>query len=152
MEKNQISYSVADMPIAEPDGVVDLAREVGGGGRQLMASNIVSLGLAYAYDNNGDGELDRDGGGDIIWAVDADNDNDWDQLNVTTGAVTPTGASADKRAIRAVRIWMLAQSEAPDPAYVDSKTYIVGPHVIKPNNSFRHRLLERTVLCRNMGL
>jgi hypothetical protein len=47
---------------------------------------------------------------------------------------------------------MLAQSQAPDPNYTDSNTYVVGPHDVAPDNNFRHRMLERTVLCRNMGL
>lgn len=118
-----------------------------------LAGYIVALGLAYAYDNNDDGELDRDGAGNIIWAVDAGNDGDWDQISLTAGTgPAETGTSVDLRTIRAVRIWMLAQSQAPDPNYTDPNTYVVGPHDVVPDNSFRHRLLERTVLCRNMGL
>jgi len=136
-----------------------------------LAGYIVSLGLAYAYDNNDDGELDKDGG-NILWAISdgaatpkwlnldangdgvitADDDTDSD------GAINAvaTGTSVDLRTIRAVRIWMLAQSQAPDSNYTDTKTYVVGPHISTPatrdDNRFRHRLLERTILCRNMGL
>ena len=148
------SYSIADMPIGDPDGTIDLARAVGGGGRQLLAANITTLGFAYAYDANDDGKLDFDAADEIIWSV--DNNGTWDSLTVdqSTGTATlvATGTNIDERTIRAVRIWMLAQSQAPDPNYTDTKTYVVGPHVVTPNNNFRHRLLERTVLCRNLGL
>jgi type IV pilus assembly protein PilW len=147
---DRIIYSIADMPISAPDGTFDLAREENGGGRQLMAKSIISLGLAYAYDSNDDGELDRDGSGNVIWAI--DDGGNWSQLDLSTGNTSVTGTAVDERTIRAVRIWMLAQSQAPDPNYTDTNTYIVGPHVRVPNNNFRHRLLERTVLCRNMGL
>ena len=119
--------------------------------RDVLSANIIALGLAYAYDVNGDGELDS-AGGNVIWAVDADNDDDWDSLNLATGATAETGTPIDERTIRAVRIWLLGQSQAPDPKYTDTSTYIVGSHIITPNDHFRHRLLERTVLCRNMGL
>jgi len=121
---------------------------------QPLAGYIIALGLAYAYDNNGDGQLDRDSAGELIWAV--SNNKNWDGITVDqeagTVTTTATGTAVDLRKIRAIRIWMLSQSQAPDPNYTDSKTYVVGPHVVTPNNSFRHRLLERTILCRNMGL
>jgi hypothetical protein len=148
-----VEYSLVDSDSTTPD-ILDLfiRRPNAGNTRDVLAANIVSLGLAYAYDNDNDGELERDGAGDIIWAVDAGNDNDWDQLDLATGNTSETGTTVDVRTIRAVRIWMLAQSQAPDPNYNDTNTYIVGPHVENPGNNYRHRLLERTVLCRNMGL
>lgn len=150
-------YSIADMPIGAPNGTIDLARAAGGSGRQLLATNITTLGLAYAYDNNGDGQLDRDAAGEVIWAVDDGNtESKWNQLQINQTAKTvtsvATGTKVDTRTIRAVRIWMLSQSHAPDPNYIDATTYLAGPHVVQPNNNFRHRLLERTILCRNMGL
>lgn len=124
--------------------------------RDVLGSNIVALGLAYAIDVNGDGELDQTASGGTAWFIDADNDNDWDSLTVNpvagTSTTIDTGIAVVHKDIRAVRIWMLGQSQAPDPKYTDNNTYVVGPHVIQPNNSFRHRMLERTVLCRNMGL
>lgn len=139
-----ITPGIADLYMRNPNAVAPQ--------RDVLAANIIVLGLAYAYDNNDDGELDRDAGGSIIWAVDTGNDDDWDSLNETTGATAETGTAVDMRTIRAIRIWMLAQSQAPDQNYTDTNTYIVGPHVITPNNHFRHRLLDRTVLCRNLGL
>lgn len=120
--------------------------------RSVIGSNITTLGLAYAIDTNADGILEQDAAGNIGWFVDTGNNNIWDTLNVTTGATAATATVINTANIRAVRIWMLAQAEAPDLQFTDNNTYIVGPHVIVPNNNFRHRLFERTILCRNMGL
>ena len=147
-----VDYGLVNSPTVTPS-IVDLYQRFPNdtNNRDVLGANIISLGLAYAYDANGDGELDM-AGGNIIWAVDANNDADWDSLNVATGATAETGTAINCADIRAVRIWMLAQSQAPDPKYTDTNTYVVGPHVVTPNNHFRHRLLERTILCRNMGL
>jgi type IV pilus assembly protein PilW len=52
-----ISYSVYDSPVATPDGINDLGRN-SGGGRQLVAENIEAMGFAFAFDADGDGNLD----------------------------------------------------------------------------------------------
>ena len=150
-----IHYGLVDGDTVTP-GTADLYLRFpdDGNNRDVLASNIIALGLAYAYDNNDDDQLDRDGAGDIIWAI--DNNDNWDAITVDqaagTVATTATGTAVDLRTIRAIRVWMLSRSQAPDPNYTDSRTYVVGPHVVAPNNRFRHRLLERTILCRNMGL
>ena len=153
-----MDYSLVNSATITP-GVWDLYLRnpnVAAPSRDVLGSNIVALGLAYAIDADSDGELDTDAAGGIAWFVDAGNDDDWDSLTVNPGAGTSTtvdtGITVVHKDIRAVRIWMLGQSQAPDPKYTDNKTYVVGPHVVNPNNSFRHRMLERTVLCRNMGL
>lgn len=149
-----IDYGLVDSTDVTP-GIADIYLRLPNdtNKRDVLSSNIISLGLAYAYDDNDDGELDRDAGtGEIIWAVDARNDDVWDSLNTATGATTVTGTAVDLGAIRAVRIWLLAQSQAQDPNYTDNTTYVVGSHVVTPNNNFRHRISERTILCRNMGI
>jgi type II secretory pathway component PulJ len=156
-DDERMNYSLVDGVTITP-GVADLFLRFPkdpGAARDVIASNIVRFGLAYAIDADSDGELDQVGG-ETMWAVDADNDNDWDSLTLdqVAGTVTTTGTgiSVNTRDIRAVRIWMLVQAEAPNQAYTDTNIYLVGPHRVQPNNSFRHRLSERTVLCRNMGL
>lgn len=125
---------------------------------QPLAGFVVALGLAYAYDDNDlDSQVETDpANGNTVWFYDAGDDDTWDSLvtNQVAGTVNSnnTGIAVDTRTIRAVRIWMLSQSQVPDPNYTDTNTYVVGPHRITPNNNFRHRLIERTVLCRNMGL
>jgi type IV pilus assembly protein PilW len=162
-----VSYSLADDSPVAP-GSITLMRQVGTAARQPMAGYVINLGFAFAYDANQDGELDRDAGGNVIWAVDTNNDGVWDNLDRngdgqvtaadlgsgTTGTITgtSTGTPIKYGDIRAVRIWLLGRSQAPDNTYTDSKVYVVGRDVLQPNNNFRHRVLERTVLCRNMGL
>jgi type IV pilus assembly protein PilW len=173
-----ISYSVYDSPVAAPDGINDLGRN-SGGGRQLVAENVEALGFAYAFDADGDGNLDTySAGGNqvVIWAVDSDGDNDLDR-NLDTnsdgnidendgpgpggnGLIAGTAiADVALQDIRAVRIWMLARTEHGDNRFLNTNTYTIGNKVITPNtdadlnnDNLRMRLLETIVKCRNMGL
>jgi prepilin-type N-terminal cleavage/methylation domain-containing protein len=161
----KISYRLSNSSIP---GSFDLTRTRSSGVSDTMAGYIIALGLAFSYDSDQDGELDRDAAGNVIWAVDTDSgawvnlDTNGDgQINagdISGGAVsgrisgTTTGTPVRYQDIRAVRIWLLGRSGAPDNTFVDNRIYVVGRNVIQPNNNFRHRLLERTVLCRNMGL
>ena len=171
-----ISFSIADSPIGTPDGNLDLTRDAGAG-RQLLAENIEAMGVAFAYDEDGDGNLDVSAGGNVIWAVDSDGDNDLD-LNLDTnddGDIDPadgpgvsgngliTGSAIVPNIniddIRAVRIWLLARTDREDREYVNGHTYVVGHKVISPgtdananNDAYRMRLLTTTVKCRNLGL
>ena len=171
-----ISFSIADSPIGTPDGNLDLTRDAGAG-RQLLAENIEAMGVAFAYDEDGDGNLDVSAGGNVIWAVDSDGDNDLD-LNldtnddgdidstdgpgvsgnglITGSAIVPNINIGD---IRAVRIWLLARTDREDREYVNGHTYVVGHKVISPstdgnanNDAYRMRLLTTTMKCRNLGL
>lgn len=160
----------------------DLSRTVGGGGRQLLSENIEALGLAYAYDANNDGELDKydttnDADVDpdtVIWAIDHDNDGNWDRLDTNSDGVinikdapagttngiinaTATGTAIDTDDIRMIRIWLLVKSNQSDPNFTDTKAYVVGRQVITPSGSantqgYRFLLMETTVVCRNIGL
>lgn len=176
--RETISFSLADLPFGTPDGNFELTRDAGkGSGRELLAENIEAMGMAFAYDADGDGNLDVSAGGNVIWAVDSDGDNDLD-LNLDTnddGDIDPadgpgaggsgliTGSAIVPNinidSIRAVRIWLLARTERRDPNYVNGQTYVVGHKVISPrtdgnanNDSCRMRLLTTTVKCRNLGL
>ena len=148
-----VNYSLFDNSTVAPGSITMM---YGTPARQPLAGYIVALGFAYAYDNDDDHVLDQDGAGNTIWAIDAGNNDVWDRLVVDqsagTAVVTATTTPVDTGDIRAVRVWMLSRSEAPDPHYTDSNTYVVGREIIQPNDNFRHRLLERTILCRNMGL
>ncbi len=171
-----ISFSIADSPIGTPDGILDLTRDVGAG-RRLLGENIQALGFAFAYDADDDGILDVSPGGNTIWAVDSDGDNDLD-LNLDTnddgnidaadgpgtgnnGLITGAAIAPniDISDIRAVRIWMLARAGTSYNDYLNSHTYVVGHKVITPstdavsdNDNLRMRLLITTVKCRNLGL
>lgn len=157
-----VYYCICDCPVTDPDGKTDLARRYGSGGRQLLAENIEALGFAYAFDNNGDGQMDTTGAGNTIWAIDSDNDNDLD-VNLDTnddGIIdindNPAGAAlasdVNRTRIRAIRIWLLARTELEDRGFRDARTYVIANQRITPNDSFRRRLLTTSVKCRNMGL
>jgi type IV pilus assembly protein PilW len=154
------------------DGMLDLAQTVGGGGRQLVAENIIAMGLSYAYDVDNDKSLDTytdaSGTPQIIWAVDSDNngtlDRNLDQNN--DGVINQNDAPSlnslipginitppvQMNLVRAIKISLLAQSPRRDELFFDNRTYVIGQRVITPNNQFRHRSLERVVKCRNLGL
>lgn len=166
--KEEISYSLSNNTAVAPGSIALMRKRDSEATRQPMAGYVIAMGLAYAYDADQDGELERDSSGNVIWAVDAGNDGDWDNLDTngdgkinaddlssgTTGRIagSDTGTPVRYGDIRAVRIWLLGRSPAPDDNYKDNRVYVVGRDVVQPNDNFRHRVLERTVLCRNMGL
>jgi type IV pilus assembly protein PilW len=166
---DQITYSIVDL---DNDGSVDLVRTINAGTPQLLADNIFAMGIAYAYDNDGDNNLDTyvddDGVKQIIWAIDTDSNgwldhnldrnndgkiNEEDEEGSTgriVGVAIPTVIQNTR--IRAARIWLLGRSVRADNNFTDTKTYVVGRQVIKTNDKFRKRLFESIVKCRNMGL
>ena len=158
------SYSLYEYPVSTPaerDGIADLSRTQGGGGRQLLGESIVSIGFAYSYfDVNGDIATD---GGKVVWAIDSDNDNDLDRnidtnkdgvIDVSDNAagVALPGSDVNIDDVAAVKIWLLAQTKQQDRNFSETKTFVVANRRITPSNNFRHRLIEMTVKCRNMGL
>jgi type IV pilus assembly protein PilW len=126
-----------------------------------LAEDIHAIGFAYAFDDDGDGELDYvDGNGNGVldageeyWAYDSDADGDLDWDNYTDAALAlPSGTHVNFDKIRAVRVWILARTRNPLRGYSGLKDFTVGNKVIKPNDNFKYRLLTHTVKCRNMGL
>jgi len=173
------SYSLYEYPVSTPanmDGIPDLSRTQGAGGRQLLGESIVSIGFAYSYfdgagdivtdtasvDINGDGTIDSDDRV-TVWAIDSNNNNVLDRNidtnkdgvidnsdNVSGVALPGSNISLDN--VAAVKIWLLAQTKQQDRNFVETKTFVVANKRVTPNNNFRHRLVEMTVKCRNMGL
>ncbi|MBU4318471.1 MAG: prepilin-type N-terminal cleavage/methylation domain-containing protein [Proteobacteria bacterium] len=142
--------------------------------KYILAENIYDSGsvdgfyLAYAFDDNGDGELDVSPNGHIIWAVDTNNDDELD-LRLDTnddGAISLADDTGNDNIIdgnalaspvamaniRAVRIWILGQAEKTDMNYHDGNRYIVGRNIITPDDRIRRRLLTTIVKCRNLGV
>jgi len=157
-----VYYCIYDSPTSAPDGKTDIAQRYGAGGRQLLAENIEALGFAYAFDNNGDGQLDTTGAGNTIWAIDSDNDGDLD-VNLDTNddgiidmndnaAGSALASNVNRSKIRSIRIWLLARTDIEDRGFRDAGTYVIANQRITPNDGFRRRLLTTTIKCRNMGL
>jgi type IV pilus assembly protein PilW len=157
-------FSVSDAADTNDDGYADsgaapLARVTTSEDR--LAEDIHAVGFAYAFDDDGDGELDFvDGDGDgvldageEIWAYDSSNppvvDGTLDKDNAT-GAALASAVTFDK--IRAVRVWILARTRQPLRDASGPKNFIVGDKPVNVNDNFKYRLLTTTVKCRNMGI
>lgn len=170
----RIQYSVYDFVAG--DGNIDIARD-SGSGRRLLAENILGFGLAFAFDDDLDGELDTYTAANpgatqqIIWAIDSDGDNDLDtnldtnldgiiDINDSPGGVGSNGiingvalpSDVPVANIRSVKIWLLAETDRTDQKFTNSTTYVVGKYVITPNNNKRMRILGTTIRCRNLGI
>ena len=130
-----------------------------------VVENIEALGFAYAFED----------GGNIIWAIDADDSDTDERLNVKldgnddgaidasddtngdgliddndAGALLPAPVDLDK--IVAVKIWLLAKTGQSDRRYSRSETYVVGNRIMTRNDQNRRNLVTTTVRCRNMAL
>jgi type IV pilus assembly protein PilW len=188
---DQIAYALGS-PNADSDGIADsstdrLSRGIADGSLIPLAEDVQAVSFGYAFDFDGgafptDGVIDTNGG-NVLWAYDSDGDGDLDVLldSNNDGWITQDddldgngyiddvilATEVPIQQIRAVRIWVLASTRSPlrgaDP---DMNTYIVGDKVVIPGdtngNGFidagddpdRHRrlLLSSTVYCRNLGV
>lgn len=155
-----ITYSVyAD------DGLGNLGRQATNGGTiASIAEGIAGLGFAYAIDSDDDGDLDTNGG-NTTWAVpsggnwfdlDTNDDgfitaaDDTDSSGTLDG--NDTGIAVDVADIRAVRVWLLAETDHESQSFSESSSFVVGRQVISPGDNKRHRLLTTIIKCRNLGL
>jgi type IV pilus assembly protein PilW len=150
------------------NGNFDLYRIIGPD-RHLVAEGIQAIGFAYAFEDN-QGMLVRSAAGDIVWAVDSNNDNRLDTRLDTNGdgvidenddsdgdgRITPADIGGalgpvlvDR--IRMVRVWILARARNASKDYTANERIVVGDRVLSFNDDIRRRLLVRTVDCRNRG-
>ena len=170
-------------------GIAQLKRGYGRAAlNQPVAENIQAIAFAYAFETeqtgsafSGRGRLDL-AGDHIIWAYDSDGNGDLDTaLDSNRDGVIDAMDDADgdgvlndmilsKPApisrIRAVRLWLLARTRTALRSYSDRGRYIVGNKIIIPGDSngsgtvdngdvsdrYKRNLLVATVYCYNMGL
>jgi type IV pilus assembly protein PilW len=169
---DQVAYLLYDI---DADGIVDIVRRTAGAGGPnygLLAEGMEAIGFAYAYDDDGDGNIDTDAGGNTLWAVDSDNDNVLDRLldadndgdidldddidgdNVLNDA--GAAVSVDLENIRMVRMWFLCRTNQQVRKGVQNVTaarYLVGDRIITPgNDNIYRRTTVVTVTIRNKGL
>jgi prepilin-type N-terminal cleavage/methylation domain-containing protein len=117
--------------------------------RDLLAEGIERLSLAYAFDGDQNGTIDRTPppGNNIIWAIDTNNDGllDADLLNV------PLGYTVQPTDIRAVQVWILGVTRNGTPDYVNQHQYPMGNVVVgPPNDRLRRWMVTEILHCRNL--
>ncbi len=142
-----------------------------GSGRKPLAENILAMGVAYAVDVDHDGRLDsRAGGSNPIWAVDSDNDNllDSDIDTNGDGRIDETDDANDDdridwadggkldppialKHIRAVRIWLLAETLRPLHQHTAVDDLVVGDRIVPAaKDGYRRMVMQTSVICRNL--
>jgi hypothetical protein len=107
------------------------------------------LAFAYAFDAGGDGKIDRyaTGTGEIIWAVDSNNDGKLD-TDINGVAIGQTVSPAN---IKGVRFWLLGRSQRLHSKYSDNRQYSVGGQTVGPfNDPYKRWLLSEIIHCRNL--
>jgi type IV pilus assembly protein PilW len=161
------SFKIADV---HNNGRVCLTYD-NGAGRRPVAEDIQAMGLAYGVDLDGDDVLDTwKQGLHPIWAVDSDNDNRLDtHLDVNDdGRITPDDdTDGDGRItgrdgtpieppigldrIKAVQVWLLAQSTETVRGHHDNRIYVVADRIMPAAQDRRVRSVLRTIIaCRNL--
>ena len=163
---NKRIFEIADLG---DDGVPDLSLEQDSSGRNSIGEGIEALGLAYGFDQDGDGELDRTASNHEIWAVDLNNDgyldtnldtnddgkidaqDDSNNDGIIEGASLSNVVPLEKA--RAVRIWIIGRSLKKYSNSPASHVYVSGRKVVSSaNDGYSRSFLEYTVKLRNMGL
>ena len=142
----------------------DLERDEGSG-KQAVVENVEAIGFAYAFDGDGDGNIDTSAGGNIIWAIDSDKTDGIDQLDkyldtdddgIISVSDNPNGEDLATPVpldrIKAVRIWILARTGNEERGHSDTSTYVLANQRVPANDGNRRYLVTTTVKCRNMAL
>ena len=133
---------------------------------QIVAYDIEAVGFAYAFDDDGDGELDKSANGNVIWAIDSDSDGQLNkELDTNDDGIINANdieggidlSNIDIAKIRGVRIWLLANTREPIEGSNDYGTYVVGANHRGPADdnwepTRKRVLLTTTTYCRNMGI
>lgn len=138
-------------------GTTALVRTIGAVAPQIIADEVEAIQFAYAFDADGNNELDYNDAntnsqldiGETIWAYDQDNDGWLDTQIDGTALAVPVFLDT----IRAVRIWILGRTTGEFNGFRDTRTYTLGGFTVAGNNdAYKRRLLSTTINCRNMGL
>jgi prepilin-type N-terminal cleavage/methylation domain-containing protein len=125
----------------------------------MVAEGVEAFGLAFAFDADNDGKIDRDtatAGEPIFWGVDTDNDNALDSYIDANWNLVAIGQNVSPDRIRGVQFWLLGRTQREDLKYLDNDTYRVGDQTIQPGtppgtgDHFRRWLLSETIHCRNL--
>jgi prepilin-type N-terminal cleavage/methylation domain-containing protein len=126
---------------------------------QMIAEGVEAFGLAYAFDADDDGKVDRDtavAGEPILWGVDTDNDGSLDSYIDANWNLVGIGQNVLPEKIRGVRFWLLGRAQRQDAKHLDNGLYNVGDQVVQPGippgtgDHYRRWLLSEIIHCRNL--
>jgi hypothetical protein len=126
---------------------------------QMIAEGVEAFGLAYAFDADDDGKVDRDtavAGEPILWGVDTDNDGSIDSYIDANWNLVGIGQNVLPEKIRGVRFWLLGRAQRQDAKHLDNGLYNVGDQVVQPGippgtgDHYRRWLLSEIIHCRNL--
>jgi type IV pilus assembly protein PilW len=165
-----IVFRLKDVNDTNEDGIADAGaadlfryHRKGSDDCSVLAFDIHAVAFAYAFDSEGDGQLDTfpDAPEVVIWAVDTTGDGSLDTYLDTNkdgeidAADNPAGvglaAAVSMDRVRAVKIWLLARTRFPIPGHTENETYVVGQHRIAPNDNFKRSLVTGITMVRNPG-
>jgi type IV pilus assembly protein PilW len=157
------SFKIADI---HNNGHICLTYD-NGGGRRPVAEDIHAMGLAFGVDVDGDEVLDTWGSGPHpIWAVDSDNDNRLDthldvdnngridanddtdgdgRITALDGAPIEPSIGIDR--IKAIQVWLFAESAQPVQGYYDNRDYVVADRIIPAAQDGRVRMMLHTIIA-----
>lgn len=124
---------------------------------QMIAEGVEAFGLAYAFDADDDGKVDRNtavAGEPIFWAVDTDNDGALDRYIDANWNLVAIGQNVLPDRIRGVQFWLLGRTQRQDAKHLDDDVYNVGDQVLQPGgpqgDHYRRWLLSEIIHCRNL--
>lgn len=126
---------------------------------QMVAEGVEAFGLAFAFDADDDGKVDRDtatAGEPILWGVDTDNDGALDSYLDANWNLVAIGQNVLPDRILGVRFWLLGRSQREDAKHLDNAIYQVGDQTIQPGtppgtgDHYRRWLLSEIIHCRNL--
>jgi prepilin-type N-terminal cleavage/methylation domain-containing protein len=129
---------------------------------QMIAEGVDAFGLAYAFDADGDGKIDRNtavAGNPIFWAVDSNNDGALDSYLDADWNLVAIGQNVLPDKILGVQFWLLGQTLREDAKHFDDTVYNVGDQKYQPSDPrtpalpgdhYRRWLLSEIIHCRNL--
>ena len=117
------------------DGAESLYRIDANGSRtEVIAYDIQGIAFAYAFDDDGDGQLDTSPGGNVIWAMDTDDDDLLDSVldDTDNGVIDAADAEGGFPLV---------------PAFWTNTVPRASPAIVPPGKTAGTGLMAATVTC-----
>jgi type II secretory pathway pseudopilin PulG len=173
-DNETITYRFKSENDGDADGIADAGaadlfryHRAGSEDCSALAFDIHAVAFAYAFDYDGNGQLDTfpNAPNVVAWAWDSDGDGNLDSYldtnrdgvidaadAVAGGDLVGAGVTTDyipMSNIRAVQVWLLGRTRYPIRGHIENETYVVGPNHITPGDGYKRTLLNGIVMIRN---